>query len=291
MTTEATSRAPRLQRFLGWALLATLLVIASRRLHVPEDPRVGRVEEMLPHANCGACGLPGCRPFAEALVAGSTEPAKCTVSDEAGRLRIATFLGVDVGQAQKRVARLACAGGTNVARSRAAYAGLSSCAGASLVGGGGKGCTWGCLGWGDCVTVCQFGALALDGHQLPQVDEQRCTACGDCVAACPKDLFSLVPVERRLFVRCQSLLSGEAALTDCEVGCDACGRCAKDDPSLVRMGPHLPIIDTGRPHASDTAIQRCPTGAIVWLEPDGTARKGPEAGDVIRTGPRQPGPT
>ena len=130
--------------------LATLLVLADRKLSVWEDPRIDEVEEMLPHANCGACGYPGCRPFAEALVAGQALPGKCTVSSEAGRVRIAAYLGVDVGAEEKRVARLACAGGTNVARNRAHYDGLETCAAAARVAGGGKACFWGCLGLADC---------------------------------------------------------------------------------------------------------------------------------------------
>ncbi len=184
-------------------VLASLLVLANKKLYVWEDPRIDQVEDMLPHANCGACGLPGCRPFAEALVRGETTPAHCTVSDDAGRSAIAAFLGVEVGTAERRVARLACAGGTNVARDRARYEGLASCAAAALVAGGGKGCFWGCLGLADCAIACDFDAIHMTPEGLPVVDEAKCTACGDCVDACPKDLFSLHPVSHRLWVAVQ----------------------------------------------------------------------------------------
>ena len=134
----------------GLSLLLTLMLVwANKKLSVYEDPRIDQVEDMLPHANCGACGFPGCRPFAEALVSGKVLPGKCTVSSDEGRSRIAQYLGVDLGAEEKRVARLACAGGTNVAINRAAYKGISSCQAAALVSGGGKGCFWGCLGHGD----------------------------------------------------------------------------------------------------------------------------------------------
>ena len=113
-------------------VLATLLVWANRRLHVEEDPRIDIVEQMLPLTNCGGCGYPGCRPFAEALVAGKVLPGGCNVSTEEGRAGIAEFLGVDVGAQEKQVARLACAGGSNVARNRARYDGMSSCRAAGL---------------------------------------------------------------------------------------------------------------------------------------------------------------
>ena len=139
--------------------LASFLVLADRKLHVWEDPRIDIVEEMLPYANCGACGFPGCRPFAEALVTGEALPGKCTVSSEDGRLAIAEFLGVDPGAEEKSVARLACAGGSNVSRNRAHYTGLLSCQAAARVAGGGKGCFWGCLGLDDCYVACDFDAI------------------------------------------------------------------------------------------------------------------------------------
>lgn len=271
--------------------LASLLVYANRRLHVQEDPRIDDVEDLLPHANCGACGYPGCRPFAEALVAGETTPGKCTVSSDEGRARVAAYLGVDVGAEVKRVARLACAGGSNVARQRAHYEGVATCAAAAQVSGGGKSCFWGCLGLGDCERACDFDAIRMDAHDLPRVSEAACTACGDCVDACPKDLFSIQPVEHRLWVACRSLEAGDEILEDCEVACTACGRCAVDAPSLITMRNHLPVIDYGKNHRSLEPIQRCPTGAIVWLEPDGRVVKGDAAKKVVRVGRRADAPT
>lgn len=271
--------------------LASLLVLASRRLHVPEDPRIDVVEAMLPHANCGACGYPGCRPFAEALVAGSAAPAGCTVSSDAGRRQIAAYLGIAVGQAEKRVARLACAGGDNVARWKARYLGPTTCRAASQVAGGGKACVWGCLGYGDCAVACTFDAIRLDAHRLPVVDEARCTACGDCVEACPKDLFSIHPASHRLWVACRSREVGEQVLDDCEVACTACGRCAADAPGLITMQDGLPVVDYTRPHATQAPIARCPTGAIVWLDPHHGPLKGPAARPVVRRGVRPAAPS
>ena len=272
-------------------LLVTLLVLAHRKLHVDEDPRIDEVEQMLPHANCGACGFPGCRPFAEALVTGAASPGKCSVSTDDGRARIAAFLGVDVGAEEKRVARLACAGGSNVARNRAHYEGLESCRAAAQVAGGGKGCFWGCLGLADCAVVCDFDAIRMNAHALPVVDEAQCTACGDCVEACPKDLFSIHPVSHRLWVACRSLEAGDELLADCEVACTACGRCAMDAPGLITMTNNLPVVDYTRNHATQVPIQRCPTGAIVWLDPKSGPVKGADARKVIRQGALRDLPT
>ena len=271
--------------------LATLLVLAHRWLRVEEDPRIDVVEAMLPHANCGACGQPGCRPFAEALVAGETKPGRCTVGSPADHAAIAQYLGVDVGAEEKRVARLACAGGTNVARRRARYDGLPTCRAAAQVSGGGKGCFLGCLGLADCEVACEFEAIHMDAHDMPVVDEEACTACGDCVTACPKDLFSIHPVSHRLWVACRSLEAGDGLLEDCEVACTACGRCAMDAPGLITMEQNLPVVDYARDHGTRVPIERCPTGAIVWIDPLEGVLKGASAKQVIRRGALRDAPT
>ena len=213
------------------ALLAAVLVIADKKLYVYEDPRIEEVESLLPKANCGACGCTGCHAFAEKAVLGEIAPGKCTVNTPEGIQAIAVLLKVDAGSEEKRVARLACAGGAHVARHKAQYAGLESCRAAALVSGGGKGCSWGCLGLADCDRACEFNAIEMDQHGLPVVSEALCTACGDCVEVCPKSLFSLHPVSHRLWVACRNLLNGELAEAECEVACTGCGRCAADAPA------------------------------------------------------------
>jgi len=271
-------------------VLALLLVWANKKLYVYEDPRIDVVEDMLPHANCGACGYPGCRPFAEALVSGGALPGKCTVSSDEGRSAIADFLGVALGSVEKRVARLACAGGTHVARNRANYQGISSCQAAALVSGGGKGCFWGCLGHGDCDVVCDFDAIHMNEYGLPVVDVDKCTACGDCVVVCPKGLFSLQPLSHQLWVACKNLEAGDDILEECQVACTACGKCAMDAPGdLITMVHNLPVVNYKENHRTDVPIQRCPTGAIVWLDEQGIAIKGKESKKIIRKGKRMEG--
>jgi Na+-translocating ferredoxin:NAD+ oxidoreductase RNF subunit RnfB len=181
-------------------LLAGVLAIANRRLHVHEDPRIDEVEGLLPKSNCGACGLAGCRNFAEKVVAGRRRAsAQCTVSSARSRpASIALLLGVDAGEVERRVARLACAGGSHVARTRARYAGLSTCRAAAVVSGGGKECAWGCLGLGDCVSVCKQGAITLDRTACRwstwpsappattawKCAPRACSRCNRCSAGC-----------------------------------------------------------------------------------------------------------
>lgn len=252
---------------LGFAF-GSIIAVAHRRLRVWEDPRIDGVTELLPGVNCGACGYAGCRAFAEATVNGTTTPAQCTVMGEDMRADVAAYLGVDAGVAVKRVARLLCAGGRDVAPYKASYVGISSCAAAVAVGGGGKGCTWGCTGLGDCAVACTFDAIAMSDVGLPVVDVDKCTACNDCVVACPLDLFAIMPLDHHLIVQCRSLLSGDSATSVCAVACNACGRCVQDAaPGLIAMRSGLAIVDYERIQLEDAAaVARCPTGAIVWVE-------------------------
>ncbi|MCB9886633.1 MAG: RnfABCDGE type electron transport complex subunit B [Planctomycetes bacterium] len=248
-------------------LLGAMLAFAYRFLRVPEDPRTARVEQLLPGTNCGGCGEPGCRAFAEALTAGARQPSGCTVAGPEAVAAIAAFLGVDAGALDRKVARLHCAGGKAQAVQIAAYDGFESCRGAHVTGGGGKGCSWGCLGLADCQRVCDFGAITMNDNGLPVVDVDKCTACGDCVVACPRDLFELLPLRQPLLVQCRVPLAGEAARQLCTAACDACGRCVQDAPEgLLRMVDNLPVVDyASAVDAGPAPTFRCPTGAIQFV--------------------------
>lgn len=249
-------------------VFGTLIALAFRKLKVWEDPRIDGTVALLPGANCGACGYPGCRAFAEKLVAGAVQPAGCNVLSGDGIEEVAAYLGVAAGVAQKKVARLLCAGGSDVALQQAEYRGLPTCGAAAAVAGGGKACKWGCIGLGDCETACNFGAIHMSETGLPLVDPARCTACGDCVAACPKNLFVVMPIEHKLIVQCRSLLEGDVAEQLCAVACTGCGRCAADaQPGVIKIVDGLARVDYEKNDlAGREAIARCPTKAIVWVE-------------------------
>jgi len=247
---------------------AALIALTHRKFHVWEDPRIDAVADLLPSTNCGACGQAGCRAFAEALVDGKVQPATCTVMGADDVLDVANFLGVEAGEANKRVARLLCAGGWNVAVQQADYVGLETCKAAAAVAGGGKGCTWGCTGQADCEVACDLDAIYMNAFGLPVVIPEKCTACGDCVEACPKDLFTIMPLEQKLIVQCKSLLAGDEAEELCKVACNACGRCAADAaPGVIEMVDGLAVVNyENNELATPEAIERCPTEAIVWVE-------------------------
>ena len=249
-------------------VLAAGLAIANARLKVFEDPRIEEVQSMLPNNNCGACGMPGCRAFAEKVVEGAIQPAACTVGGPDTASAVASLLGIDAGQAVKRTARLLCAGGTNVAAQMAEYRGHPSCRSAAAVSGGGKACRYGCLGYGDCFDVCDFDAIRMSPTGLPIVDAEKCTACGDCIDICPKNVLELYPVDQRLIVQCKSELEGDDMLEMCRVGCTACKRCVADAAeNLLKMRNNLPVLNRDLLYTQSVeATRRCPTNAIVWLE-------------------------
>jgi Na+-translocating ferredoxin:NAD+ oxidoreductase RNF subunit RnfB len=247
---------------------AILIALANKKLKVWEDPRIDAVADMLPGSNCGACGSAGCRAFAEELVGGVVQPATCTQLGAEDIVDIADYLGVEAGEAVKRVARLLCAGGSHVSLRRAEYIGLETCGAAAAVGSGGKGCAWSCLGLDDCERVCDYDAIYMNHYGLPVVIPDRCTACGDCVDVCPRDLFEIMPVTHKLIVQCKSLLEGDEAEEICKVACTACGLCATDAAAgLIEMKNGLAVIDYSKNELADLkAIERCPTNAIVWVE-------------------------
>ena len=245
-----------------------VIAMVNKRFRVWEDPRIDGVEELLPASNCGACAQPGCRAFAEALVGGEAQPSDCTVMGEVHVEDVAHYLGVDAGEASKRVARLLCAGGNDEAHRNADYSGFGTCKAAAAVAGGGKGCTWGCLGLADCEDVCLLDAIYMNEDDLPIVIPEKCTACNDCVETCPKDLFVLMPIEQKLIVQCRNLVHGDAAEEMCSVACNACSRCVADaEPGLIEMIENLAVIDYEQNALADPgATSRCPTNAIVWVE-------------------------
>ncbi|MDJ0873215.1 MAG: RnfABCDGE type electron transport complex subunit B [Gammaproteobacteria bacterium] len=259
--------APAIMTGIG-LVFAVILTVAYRFLRVQEDPRIEETEDLLPGSNCGACGEPGCHAFAEKLVAHAVKPSLCSVASADAIESVAELLDVDPGQQEKRVARLHCAGGRAQAYQIAEYRGFESCVAASVVSGGGKGCSWGCLGLADCQDACGFDAITMNDNGLPSVDIVKCTSCGDCVDACPRDLFELVPLNQHLFVQCKAPLAGEMAVSLCMAACDGCERCVADAaPGLIRMQDNLPVVDysAGGPARPDATF-RCPTGAIQWLE-------------------------
>ncbi|MDD5246506.1 MAG: RnfABCDGE type electron transport complex subunit B [Candidatus Omnitrophica bacterium] len=243
------------------------LAFASKKFCVVTDPRLEKVYNKLPGANCGACGSPGCMGFAEGLIHGSCSVNGCTVVKDNVRQEIAGILGVKAEKTVKTAAVLHCHGGKSRAKDKYVYQGVRDCIAANLLQQGPKACVYGCIGYGTCARICPFGAIKMGEDNLPVVDENKCTACGKCVAICPKQLFSLVEVTKSYAVRCRSLDLGKKVSDVCSVGCIACRRCEKACPvKAIKIIDNLSVIDYNICENHGECFKVCPTSSIARKE-------------------------
>lgn len=246
-------------------LLALILYGVSRKFAVHEDPRIAQVAEVLPQANCGGCGYPGCSGFAGACVqAGSLEGKRCPVGGQAVMDRVAAILGLEAEQAEPLVATVRCSGTCEVRPRINVYDGAHSCAIQSSLCEGETGCAYGCLGCGDCVAACTFGGLRMNPSTgLPEVDATVCTACGSCVKACPRGLIGLRP-RGRAEVLCVNRDKGGVARKACASACIGCSKCVKTCPSgAIVLENNLASIDPQKCEACGRCVEACPQGVIV----------------------------
>lgn len=249
-------------------LSALVLYVASKKFAVYEDPRIDKVAEVLPQANCGGCGYPGCSGFAEACVkAGSLEGKLCPVGGQPVMTRVASILGLEASASEPKVAVVRCNGSCEHRPRITQYDGAVSCAIAHATYGGETGCSFGCLGCGDCVSACQFGAIRINPETgLPEVNEEACTACGACVKACPRNIIEIRPKgknNRRMVVTCVNKDKGALTRKSCEVGCIGCGKCVKICPfEAISLENNLAYIDPLKCKLCRKCEAECPQGAI-----------------------------
>jgi electron transport complex protein RnfB len=251
----------------GIGFLASLgLGLAARRFAVEQNPQVEQVEQALPGANCGACGMAGCSAYARAVVEGRAPVNACIPGGQETAQRIAVIMGVEALETESRVALLLCRGGKSETRLRFEYRGLADCKAAMIIAGGDKGCPYGCLGLGTCENVCPFDAVHIDGNGLPAIDEVRCTGCGICVQRCPKEVLTLIPRGMGVHVRCHSHEKGGRVKKVCDVGCIGCGACVRICPfEALSLDEGLAVMDYGRCRQCGLCIDACPTHNITGL--------------------------
>jgi Na+-translocating ferredoxin:NAD+ oxidoreductase RNF subunit RnfB len=241
-------------------VLGLLLGFFREIFFVPEDPLKGTIRDALPGANCGGCGFPGCDGYADAVAKGA-ETNKCTAGGQAVAEKLASIMGTSAEEVEHKVSVRCCLGGEGVGIPRGIYTGLKTCRGAKLVGGT-KLCAWGCIGFGDCVKVCHFGALAMGGDGLPRIDRAKCVGCRTCVAECPQGILRVIPRDKKITLAlCSNRNPVRAQIRKtCRVGCIKCGICVKNCPKqCIVIDNGIPVVDYAKCTACGTCGEKCPT--------------------------------
>ena len=244
------------------AISAIILYFVAQKFKVYEDPRNGQVEAVLPGANCGGCGYPGCGGFAAACVkADSLDGMLCPVGGAPVMAKIAAILGKEAGEVTPKVAVVRCNGTCANRKKTSHYDGAKTCAIEASLYSGETGCSYGCLGNGDCENACAFGAIRINPEtRLPEVDEALCTACGACVKACPKGIIELRnkgPKSRRMYVSCVNKDKGAVARKACSAACQRMSfrRYYRGQQRCLHRLSEMPLVPQVRsrmPHRSHT---------------------------------------
>ncbi len=268
---EATGIVPLSTVYTALIVLAGLgivfgiaLAIVAARFVVKVDPKVEQVRETLPGANCGACGFAGCMGYAENVV-GNPDVAVSLCAPGKGPVaeKIAVITGKKAEKVEPKIARVFCQGGKSLTQRKFVYTGVRDCAAAVLAAGGDKSCQYGCLGFGTCMRACPFGAITMSADDLPIINPDKCTACGKCVAACPKQVIELAQASKAVVISCHSKDKGADTKKKCQVGCIGCGICVRTCPvDAIKLENNLARIDHSKCIVCGLCTKKCPTSAI-----------------------------
>lgn len=247
-------------------LIGLILAVASIIMAVPKDEKAEAVLELLPGANCGACGFSGCSGYAKALAHGEAEVGLCPVGGAKCAADVAKELGAEVGEIVQKTAMVNCNGNFENTGNKMEYQGIKTCSAAAAIHGGPGRCSFGCIGFGDCVAVCEYDSIKVE-NGVAKVDYSKCKACSKCVKACPKNLISLVPVKKQAVVRCSNCDKGAVTRNVCKVGCIGCMKCTKVCPvGAVTVTKFNATVDSSKCTGCGLCADNCPQGCITIFE-------------------------
>lgn len=245
-------------------IFGVALALASNIFRVQSDPRVDQVYACLPDLNCGACGYPGCRKYAEAIAKNGEVVTLCAPGGSDAANKISEIMGISLSAeaGHKKVAFIFCCGGSE-AKKLAEYEGIKDCNAAAAVGGGPLQCNYGCMQFYSCYNACKFDAIRIDEEGRPVIIPEKCTACMACVNVCPKNIIRMVPKESSVFVVCNSRDRGKDVMDACKRGCIGCTKCVRECPEkAIRMEEGLAIIDHTLCKDCKKCIEVCPVHVI-----------------------------
>ncbi|HAJ79509.1 MAG TPA: hypothetical protein DCO75_07020 [Fibrobacteres bacterium] len=248
------------------AVLGIILGLASKKLYVTTDLKIGKILSVLPNINCGACKYKTCGDFAKAVAEGKADPVGCIPGGSKTAFAIADILGVTITVKDPGMAVVHCKGGSLEAAQRSIYDGITDCHAAIVAGYGSKVCADGCLGLGSCVAVCPFGALSINADNVAVVNPDKCIGCGLCIASCPRKIIDLIPRVHKIFIACSNHDSGSNVTKYCSVGCTSCGVCIEATQSgAISMPDNIPVLDYSRQENFIVASHVCPSHCFVDL--------------------------
>lgn len=246
-------------------LFGIILAVASAIMAVPKDEKTETIRGMLPGANCGACGFSGCDGYAGALAAGDAQPGLCPVGGAAVTKSISEYLGCDAGDTQPKVAVVHCLGSYDYTTDKVQYEGIPTCSGAASVAGGTASCQYGCMGLGDCMRACRYGAITVS-NGLAVIDPKLCKGCTMCTKACPKHLIFMTPFWQQAVVLCSNCDKGADTNKVCKTGCIACRKCEKScQYDAIHVVDSYAVVDTSKCVGCGECAKNCPRHCIRML--------------------------